>query len=420
MKILYLAHRIPYPPNKGDKIRSFHEIECLSAQHEIDLICLADNPGDMKYKETLERYCANVHVTPVNPIASRMKGILNICRGRPISVGYFYSKNVQRIVDRWLSERAYDAILCFSSPMAEYIFRSVISNTRWNACQGLPASSHGPVLIMDFCDVDSDKWNQYASESSFPMNFVYSAEGRLLLQYEEKINRLFDASVFVSQKEAELFRTLSPDARNIRIVLNGVDHEYFSPQASGTEPIRSNMQGPVLVFIGALDYHANIDGLSWFCREIFPFIRRDVPGCRFHIVGSNPTGRVMNLAREDSIAVTGNVDDIRPYYRMADLCVVPLRLARGVQNKILEAMSMERPVVTTTKPAEGIAAVPGKHLVVENSPQGFADAVVSLLRDHQRRMEIGTQARNFILQCYNWSSNMARLDAILQGSGPNS
>lgn len=399
MKILYLSHRIPYPPNKGDKIRSFNEIKYLSNGHEIHLACIADDPADLKYENELNRYCQKVAVEQVNKLFSKGKSAIRILSNASLSVGYFYSNKLQTTINRWLSKYSYDAIICFSSPMAEYLFRSPLTPHPW------------PRLIMDFCDLDSDKWLQYAQKSHFPLNIVYKIENSRLLKYEKIINQRFDHSVFVSQQEADLLFQQYPQAKNVSVIPNGVDHEYFKPRTQNSEP---RTQNPVLLFTGAMDYHANAEGVAWFCKDIYPKIKRDLGKTQFYIVGSNPIPSVKALADNNGLKVTGFVEDIRPYYHMADICVVPLRLARGIQNKILEAMAMGKAVVTTAKAAEGIAAKPGEHLVVEDTPNGFAHAVKVLIKNRETAKKIGSNARKFVIENHNWSKNMEKFEDLLK------
>jgi sugar transferase (PEP-CTERM/EpsH1 system associated) len=417
MKILYLAHRIPYPPNKGDKIRSFNEIRHLCRSNQIDLICLADNPDDVHYQNDLKKYCGRVFVLPLEKPRGILKGLLYLLAGRPISVGYFYRLRIQQTTDQWLSAGDYDAIVCFSSPMAEYVFRSKKHRSgraplEPQTLNFIPRSTfRRPRLIMDFCDVDSDKWAQYAESSRFPRSFIYRRENRSLAAYEKRIAENFDHSIFVSEKEAEIFRRQNPHVSNVSVIPNGVDYEYFSPD----QPINSVSPNPcpMLLFTGAMDYHANVDGVTWFSEKILPPIKASIDDAKFYIVGSNPTREVKSLDNGHGIKVTGFVDDIRPYFQKADVCVIPLRLARGVQNKVLEAMAMGNAVVTTSKSIQGITAVNGKHLIVADDPEDFARAVSDLLGDRSYRISLGKEARAFVLANYDWNVNMGELERIL-------
>jgi sugar transferase (PEP-CTERM/EpsH1 system associated) len=449
MKILYLAHRIPYPPNKGDKIRSFNEIKYLSTSHEIHLGCLADNPADLKYESDLKKYCKRVCVVPLKASWAKLKSVDSLVYGKPLSVGYFHSKRLQDTVNHQLSVENYDAIICFSSAMAEYLFRSPPLKLRFSSSKALlkqkaPLASEDslspyaltlrplnlgpkPRLIMDFCDVDSDKWRQYSQKARFPLSLLFSIENKLLLKYEKRINQNFDHSVFVSQKEADLFSFLCPGARNLMVIPNGVDCEYFSPDKASTTrqfgthdmKLATNNIQYTLLFNGAMNYYANVDGIRWFCGEIFPMIKKEYPNLQLYIVGSDPHPKVQALGAREGVRVTGFVDDIRPFYHIADLCVIPLRLARGVQNKVLEAMAMGKAVICTRNAIEGIQAVPGQHCVVEDTPVGFSEAVLRFLGNQNGRKRLGARARELVKKNYDWSNHMKRFDSFLQAAQEN-
>jgi sugar transferase (PEP-CTERM/EpsH1 system associated) len=384
-----------------------------------------------------------------------------LASGKSISVGYFYLKKVQQTVDQRLEQTDYDAIICFSSPMAEYIFRtpslrhrfanhqSYISKPflpnpkslpaiasaqarrtgeirNWEPARKVGVRRTNPKLVMDFCDVDSDKWAQYATLTSFPKSFIYTLENHRLARYEKKIAEHFDHSIFVSQKEAEILSNQNPHLTNITVIPNGVDYKYFAPQkrhtAQGARYKDSSSNAlnlepcalcPKLMFAGAMDYYANVDGVTWFCEEIFPGIKASLPEAQFYIVGSNPCQEIRNLGNGDGIRVTGFVEDIRPFYEKADICVIPLRLARGIQNKVLEAMSMEKAAITTSQAIQGITAVDGEHLAVADEPKDFAQAVVTLHKDTNRRRTLEKNARRFVKTNYNWQTNMKKLEKLI-------
>lgn len=394
-KILYLSHRIPYPPNKGDKIRSFNEIKYLSKRYDVDLITLADDPGDLKYKKNLKKYCRQVKVFPLNTIKAKIKGFISLFTGKSITQGYFNSKAFQTIFNQWTTLEKYHAILCFSSPMAEYIFNSTRNIKR-------TAST----LVMDFCDLDSDKWTQYSRKKGFPLNILYRLEGKRLLAFEQKINQEFDRTVFVSQEEATLFRQYYPDARRVDIVPNGVDHTFFNPDLPKTNKKEDNLY---VGFFGAMDYYANVDGALWFKNQIWPLVKKKIPEAVFLIVGSKPDHRLKSLASDPSIRVTGFVKDIREYYYKTTVCVIPLQIARGVQNKVLEAMSMSKAIVTTSQAVQGIGISDKPFLSIVDDPDQFASKIIELLQDQTRRENEGKTARNYIKNHFNWDINMRLL-----------
>ncbi|SCX95277.1 TIGR03087 family PEP-CTERM/XrtA system glycosyltransferase [Desulfoluna spongiiphila] len=395
-RVLYLAHRIPYPPNKGDKIRSYNTIRHLALNHEVDLICLADDRRDLKHRKELSALCRRVAVLPLNTFKAKVNGVCSFLKGATISERYFYRRRFQRIFNAWTRETPYDAVICFSSPMAQYLLED-----------DFVASKDGSMrLVMDFCDVDSDKWVQYAGKTKFPLNVLYKNEGLRLLRYEQKVHRMFDRSIFVSDHEASLFKALSKDEERIFVVPNGVDSDYFSEHE---RDVSQRSGKPMLMFAGAMDYYANVDGVRWFCHDILPEVRRGHPDIVFNIVGSNPLPTVTELSAMDDVHVTGFVKDIRPYYQEADVCVIPLRIARGVQNKVLEAMAMGKTVVTTPAAIQGIQVTHGKHVLVADSPKGFSETILSLMDDPERRVELGQAARACVQRDYSWNRNVSKL-----------
>ena len=409
MKILYLSHCCPYPPNKGEKIRTFHEIKYLSQNHEIHLACLTQNNSDLQYYHDLLHFCETVKIVSFAPGRAKLKCLPYLITPSPLSVPYFYHQELQRHIDWLLRNFKFDAIVCFSSPMAEYIFRAVKSSPNWSV------KGSRPLLIMDFCDLDSDKWHQYAVSSSWPGSWIYSREARELLAYENRINKVFDYSIFTTRVEVALFKQLCPDVKQLSAIANGVDVGYFHPDRVGLQAVAKIKKGkvPLLLFTGAMDYQPNIDGVLWFCEQIYPRIRKVVPEVNFYIVGSRPADEIARLNGRDGITVTGFVDDIRPYYAAADLSVIPLRLARGVQNKVLEALAMARPVVSTAKALEGIDARPEQDLLVADTPAAFAGQVLDLLSQPHKRTQLGLSGQRFVNRHHSWDDNMRKLEELI-------
>lgn len=396
MNILFLVHRVPYPPNKGDKIRSFNELKHLARRHRVFLGTTLDRAADEAELDHLRPHCEEVFAVRFH---RRLRLVANMLSRRPFSVAAFHHLALQRWVDRTLLCRPIDAVLCFCSPMAEYVFRT-------------PRYEDGVLggvrLVMDYVDLDSDKWRQYARYSSPPLRWLYDLEHSRLFAYEKRINRRFDHSVFVSGREEAAFRRLYPPARQIAVIPNGVDYGYFHAAEAPRRP-----GPPRLVFTGVMDYFANEDGVTWFCREILPGVRREVPDAEFFIVGARPTKAVQDLGRLPGVTVTGFVEDIREHYWAADVCVTPLRIARGLQNKVLEAMAAGRAVVATSNATDGISCRDGEDVVIANDPRRFAEAVIGLLRDPARRAALGARAVERVRKDYDWDDNLSRLDELL-------
>ena len=397
LKAVVICHRIPYPPNKGEKIRSYNLLRCLCRYCDVSLFFLIDHPGDVEYVANLRSLAKFVAYHKINPKLKKALSSLAFLRESPISVRYFYSPRLQREVDRTL-EDAPDLIFCSSSPTAEYVFRSSCYKN---------ALKHTK-LVMDLIDVDSEKWLGYAKRSKGPLGIVYRMEARYLLRYEARISKEFDQIFLVSEAERNLFLRRTR-ATNVSVLPNGVDLHFFSPNhKSGIGKI-----GPILVFTGAMDYWPNVDGVIWFAKEIFPKIRETFPSSKFFIVGRDPTKEVKELASDPQITVTGFVEDVRDYISLADVCVVPLRLARGIQNKVLEAMAMGKPVIATSEALRGIEAIPERDVLVSDDGSGFARQVIRVLSDSALGKELGKNARKCVETKYSWEASFAILSRKL-------
>jgi sugar transferase (PEP-CTERM/EpsH1 system associated) len=393
-ELLYLVHRIPYPPNKGDKIRSYHILKHLSRNHRIHLGTFIDDEKDWEYVEKLKEICGETCFVKLDPQASRVRSLSGLIANQPLTLPYYRDAGLQKWVNNLLDTRHINNILVFSSAMAQYVNES--------------CSTH---CVIDFVDVDSDKWKQYSKTKPWPLNWLYRRESRLLLEYERKIAKAFDASAFVSETESDFFKQLAPEtAAKVTYFNNGVDAEYFSPENVNTNPYQSDTD--TLVFTGVMDYWANIDAVEWFAHNIFTLIRTQLPSVEFYIVGSRPTARVTALSALPGITVTGSVEDIRPYIAHAALVVVPLRIARGIQNKVLEAMAMEKTVIASPQAAEGIRALHSQELFVEDKEQNFADRIIAQIKNGPN-MKIGSAARARILKDYSWRKILDQVDTLL-------
>ena len=391
MKILYLAHRIPYPPDKGDKIRAYHQIRHLAQSHDLHLACLIDDEHDLRYVADLEKICASVDAVFRNRFVSQLRSLLALFGTSPLSVAAFLSRELHDRLARRLSSESFDLVYVYSSAMAQYV----------------PMECALP-KIMDFVDMDSEKWRVSAEHHGFPFSWIYRTEAARMARFETDVGRRFDLSVFVSKVEAELFRERC-GIDCAETIPNGVDFDYFTPRRD-----RSPGDGPpTVVFTGVMDYFQNIDGVKQFCETTLHRIRRVMPQVQFCVVGRNPTRQVIDLSRQSGVVVTGSVRDVRPYLENAQVAVVPLRIARGIQNKILEAMSMELPVVCTPVASEGIGASAAEGLSVADGPQQFADKVLELLRDERLRRECGAGARRYVCEHHRWEDHGKYLDSLL-------
>ncbi len=390
--LIYLVHRIPYPPDKGDKIRSFHILRHLAESYEIYLGAFVDDQEDWQYANELKPYCKKTYLEKLNPGYAKIKSLSGLVKGTAMTVPYYYSNTMRDWVNSILNKYHVKQAVVFSAAMAQYL-----SGNKFN----------GMHRLIDFVDVDSDKWAQYAESKTWPMSFIYARESRQLLAYERKIAKEYTESYFVSHKESQHFQTLAPECKNkINFFNNGVDSEYFSPVQQLVNPFSDNRK--ILTFTGAMDYWANVDAVVWFANEILPKISAKNKNVCFYIVGSKPTPQVKALASRENIIVTGKVPDIRPYLKYTDVSVAPLRIARGIQNKVLEAMAMSCSIVTTPAAAEGITT--NNDFVVADTADEFAHCCLNLLDTPDETMR--NRARQSIIEHYLWSKN---LDTLVNG-----
>ena len=395
-EILFLVHRAPWPPDRGDRIRSWHMFEALAKLAPVHVAALADNQADAALaREKMTPLCTSLAIEVRK--ASRPLALAQaVLTGDPVSNRLFRSAALARHVDALIGQGGISHIVAFSGQMAQY----------------LPACFDGPVL-MDFVDVDSAKFATYAEQDKRqPLHWVHKREARVLAAYEADVARRADASLFVSDAEAALFRSQSGlGADKVRAVGNGIDTDRFDP-AIPLERVETG-EGPLAVFTGQMDYRPNIDAVRWFANDILPLVRKRQLRARFAIVGRAPTEEVLALEALPGVTATGEVADVRPWLAAADAVVAPLLLARGVQNKLLEAMAMARPVVASAAAATGIDAVPGEHLFVADGAEAIADAVCTLFDDRNVAAKMGQAARAQMIARYGWDARMAPLGELL-------
>ena len=399
--LLFLAHRIPYPPNKGDKIRSFHILKQLSRSYRIHLGAFVDSPHDWRYVDEVSKLCGETCFTGLDPFTARLRSLKGLLQGQPLTLPYYFDRKMQGWVEKVVAETGVSRAFIFSSAMAQYVRRPLAESMQ---------------CVVDFVDVDSDKWRQYSQKKNWPMSWVYRREAQTLLAYDRKVAAEADAAVFVSAAECELFTRLAPETKQrVSCIENGVDVSYFTPEIPYENPYSGSEQ--VLVFVGAMDYWANVDAVTWFARDIFPRIRERIPAACFYIVGSQPDEAVQRLENLPGITVTGAVKDIRPWLAHSNMSVATLRIARGVQNKVLEAMAMGKPVLATTAATEGLDYEPGSGLMVSDEAAELASLAVGLLSGSPVS---GNRLRQMVCNRYSWENNLAGIERLLEGVLPGS
>lgn len=394
-RILFLSHRVPFPPNKGEKIRAFNILQHLAAKHEIWLGAITDSATDLGWREWTTRCCRETCVAVQRPIDVFFRASEALINRAPLSVRAFRNSKLARWYGRVLASQDIDIIYAFSSAMAQYALARPLGKPR---------------LIVDFVDVDSEKWRQYAAKRSGPSRWLYAMEADRLMHFDKIVAARAQAGIFVTQSECRTFARLAPDFTDrLHVVSNGVDTDYFCPEArSGREPPHP----PTILFVGTMSYRPNDEAALWFARSILPLIRTQLHDARFRIVGAKPSFELRALARNPGVEVTGAVPDVRPHYREADAVVAPLRIGRGIQNKVLEGMAMAKPVIATPEAIDGIAAEDGCHVLVARTAQEIAEAVTNVLRG-RAPANLGPNARARVIEKHNWASHLKKLDELI-------
>jgi len=395
-ELLFLSHRIPFPPDKGDKIRSWNLLKGLAREHTVHLGTFVDDVRDWQYLDDIKALCGETCVRPLDPRWARLRSVRALLNGAALSVEYYRDAVLREWVQEIIERRPIDRVYVYSSSVAQYAL--------------LGGTPRPIVRVHDPCDVDSDKWRQYASSRGGLMRWIYAREARTLAAAEREYTARFDATLVVSPLEAEVLAQIAPRHRaRIHVVTNGVDTDYFDPALEFESPYPAGSD--VIAFTGAMDYFANVDGVCWFAEEVFPAILRELPHALFAIVGSNPVADVRALAGRPGVLVTGRVPDVRPYLQHARLVVAPLRIARGVQNKVLEAMAMARPVVATSNALQGLPDAKEGGVVVADDTTSMAAAVGGLLkRAPSPRADL---SRSLVRGRYSWETSVGRLEDLL-------
>jgi sugar transferase (PEP-CTERM/EpsH1 system associated) len=390
--LLFVSHRFPYPPDRGERIRGINLLRHLATRYRVLLGCVADGAGDLDHLDVLREVCAEVAAFPIDKRAQKLRALARIRPGRPLMLDYYGSPALHAWVDATVARERPDILYLYSTAMAPY---------------GL---HHEGRRILDMQDVDSEKWAEYARNASYPMKLVWAREARTLLAYERRATMACERTFLVSEPEVRRFLELAPETEGrVVAVENGVDLERFAPGLNLDSPYPE--PGPHVVFVGNMDYWPNADAAVWFAREVLPLVRAALPGARFHAVGANPGPDVQALASLPGVQVTGRVPDVRPYVAHAGAVVAPLRIARGIQNKVLEGMAMARPVVATPQAFEGVHAEPGRDLLVADGTAAFAARVVETLRGEHAG--VGAAGRRAVEQGHTWAASLRRLDAFL-------
>jgi sugar transferase (PEP-CTERM/EpsH1 system associated) len=389
---------VPYPPNKGDKTRAFHQLRAMAARHEVDVFTLADDPHDLAHREALAAFCNRLTVARLFPTLARLRAVPYLFTRTPLTIPCFRSGQLQAAVRAAMSQHQYDRIFVYCSAMGQYV--------PWRTVSSGKASTPGPrriPVVMDLVDMDSDKWAQYAAATRFPLSAMYQREARNLRAHERQLCMNADCVLVATEREAALARQIAPEAR-IHVVPVGVDAAHFAPATTGAEGT-----SPRVIFTGDMGYFPNRDAAIFFARQVLPLIRRQVPDARFVIVGRNPGRRIEELRSLQHVEVTGAVPDVRPWLAQATVAVAPMRIATGIQTKILEAMASGLPVVATARAAQGLPRAIGDLVETGESAEALAAGVARLLLNPQlARTRGGGSRRRVVAEC-SWDIPLHRL-----------
>ncbi len=378
LQILMLTHRFPFPPDKGDRIRSYYWLKALSARHEVDVLTFSVGPVPEEHLRELKRLVRNVYVVQHNSWTLGLRLAGGMLTGRSLTESYFRSRDSGRVLETLLDYSSYDLCLAVCSSMGWQVSR-------------LPRDMR---LIVDLVDVDSAKWRMYGRKHSGLERWVFNRESRTIAKLERRLAERAAMTVTVSRRECELLLEHAPGVSTLAIP-NGVDIEYFTP---GDIPRPADR----LAFVGQMDYFPNVDAVLWFAEHVWPEISVKYPHVRWNIVGRSPTRQVRQLERLRNVSVTGAVPDVRPYLTSA-IAVAPLQIACGVQNKVLEAMSAGRPVIATPGVASGLDVRPQEDLLIADSAKEWILAINLLLSDPQLAQNLGTAARRTMVERFTWA-----------------
>lgn len=393
MRILFVCHRLPFPPNRGGKIRPFQMIRHLAERHSVTVATLAHSQEEVEQGSKLREHCARLLVEVLPSRVRWGRALLGLATAKPSSGQYFWSPRLKSKIDAACGAEAFDRVWVHCAFMARYV-------------TGIPCG----FKVLDYGDIDSSKWADYRQHRRFPLSLGYGLEAKKLRRYETQMGRYFTRCTVTTSNELVEFESLGI-AKPCTVIPNGVDIDYFNPR----ERVTAN--SPVIVFVGRMDYFPNVDGMLQFVNHSWPRIRAAVPDAELRIVGSNPVGSILRLAELPGIQVTGHVPDVRPYAADAAIGIAPLRIARGTQNKVLEMMAMGLPVVASVEASRGIRASAGEHLMVAQNGEELVDNIVELLRNRDRADRLGAAGRAQVVKAHSWPASMTIVDEVLELEG---
>ena len=396
-EILFLAHRIPFPPDRGDKIRSHHLLHALAQLAPVHVGCFGETPADMACEGLLANL-ARSHCLIKRDKSLPRAGIEALASGRAVSLAAFASARLRDWVQLTLATRPIDTVFVFSGQMGQFV----------------PDDFRGR-LIVDLCDVDSIKFEDYARDHAGLRRALYRREARLVAREEARLAVRAEATLLVTEQEAGLLRNRLPERDRAKVVAlgNGIDTALFDPSGVDPHTALADTDGPHLVFTGQMDYPPNIAAAQRIARRLLPGLRVTFPKAQAHIVGRAPTGAVQQLANVPGVTVWGEVADVRPFLAGAHCVVAPLTIARGVQNKVLEAMAMARPVALSRQAATGIAATDGQHFAIGEDDAALIRQIERIVADPVLARDMGEAARRHVIDHQSWAAALAPLPSLV-------
>ncbi len=389
MKILYVCHRFPYPPQRGGKIRPFNMIRHFTNQgHEVTVASLARDAAEAEAAAGIAPHCKEYWVEVIGNGAAMARMVARLPSTAPSSFGYFYSPALARRISERVAQQRFDLVFAHCSSAAPYV----------SGIRDVPK-------MLDFGDMDSQKWREYSTHRSFPLSLGYWLEAVKLERAEAQLAMQFDLSTCTTRAEWETLRSFGVSRPNDWFP-NGVDAQVFAPTDGSYE-------SDTIAFVGRMDYFPNQQAVFDFCSEVLPVIRAQRPTVQFIIIGADPPPSVRKLAELPGVQVTGSVPDVKPLVRRAAFTVAPLRIARGTQNKILESMALGVPVISSTAAAGGVDALAPEHFWVAKDSQELAAKCLQLLGDPAERQRLAIAGRERVLSHHSWAASMRRLDGIV-------
>ena len=411
MRILFLCLRCPYPPQRGDRIRSYNFIKQLSKRHDITLVFFAESESDIEAVKHLQPFCERVEWVKFSPFFASINTAIHCLSRIPLQVHYWYSPQMQRKINQLLAEENFQLIHAQLFRMGQYVIKT-----------------EGIAKVLDLCDSLALNLSRRAELDCTPKRFLVKLEEKRVRRYEVEIMKAFDSGTVVAHFDRDYLLN-QDNSLNLSVVPMGVDLKYFQPlkvnnDSNGADVTeKQNMTLTVqedfaddrsknLLFTGTMNYFPNSDAVIYFCNNVFPLIQKRYPDATFYIVGNHPTEQIRRLSDQKGVVVTGYVPDIRPYFEKASVFVAPLRAGSGIQTKNLEAMAMGIPVVTTSIGAMGLEAETDTELLIADTPETFAERVIHLIENPDIRQNLADAGRKRVEASYDWQVLVNRLEQV--------